>query len=182
MLNKLQEVLETYQKKFSSKIILKEAKSTDLLMDIFSITPKIKKENMQYWGRELRKCWEKIVQIVCEENCKNYSSGLTIDRDGVCDCIVGKYAIDTKYRVGSGDSGTLKKFKQYGKLLTDKGYIPVMVLFRDDNLSAAITAMKTGGWNTIMGSDSFEFINEISGFDIYAWLVENKNAYQTNRS
>jgi hypothetical protein len=39
--------------------------------------------------------------------------------DEFCDLVVGNDAIDTKYRIGSGDSGTLKKFRQYGQELQD---------------------------------------------------------------
>ena len=41
--------------------------------------------------------------------------------DELCDLIAGKDAINTKYRIGSGDSGTLKKFKQYGRKLEGDG-------------------------------------------------------------
>lgn len=83
---------------------------------------------------------------------------------------MGDYAIDTKYRVGSGDSGTLKKFKQYGKMISDLGYKPVFLMVRDDNLPAAMTAIRQGGWTVYTGVDSFNFISEISGIDMNMFL------------
>ena len=88
--------------------------------------------------------------------------------------IVGDDAIDTKYRVGSGDSGTLKKFKQYGKLLSDEGYRPVLLFLREDNLEAAITACRHGGWTVLMGADAFDYLYQKTGVDVYKLLKEQK--------
>jgi hypothetical protein len=89
-----------------------------------------------------------------------------------------KVAIDTKYRIGSGDSGTLKKFKQYGKALQTKGFSPVLLILRLDNLPAAIQACTVGGWKILLGNDSFKFIKEESGFDLLVYLkgVARKHA------
>lgn len=97
--------------------------------------------------------------------------------DEPADLYVGKDAIDTKYRVGSGDSGTLKKFKQYGELLKNKGYNPVFLFLRTDNLPAAMTACNKGGWIVYTGEDSFQYILDKTGFNLKSWLqeqVENK--------
>lgn len=64
---------------------------------------------------------------------------------------MGNLAIDTKYRIGSGDSGTLKKFKAYGPTLEEKGFTPVLLIVREDNLGAAITACNAGGWTVTTG-------------------------------
>lgn len=99
-----------------------------------------------------------------------------IGGDEPCACCVGKDAIDTKYRIGSGDSGTLKKFKSYGKLLKERGYRPVLLMVREDNLAAAMTACATGGWTVLQGQATFDYIKELSDFDLRAWLESCKNS------
>lgn len=49
----LDAVLTRYQSSFSEKIYSEENEEFDLLMNAFSITPQVKRENKQYWGREL---------------------------------------------------------------------------------------------------------------------------------
>ena len=132
-------VLKKYQQSFMSKVYSQENNDSDLLMKVFGITPELKRENRQYWGRELGKCWERLVIEACK-SAQDFKPALKIGADEPCDLRVGKFAIDTKYRVGSGDSGTLKKFKQYGPLLRDHGYVPVFLFLREDNLKSAITA------------------------------------------
>jgi hypothetical protein len=98
----------------------------------------------------------------------------------MCDLVVAKYAIDTKYRIGSGNSGTLKKFKQYGGALRKMGLEPVMLFLRHDNLRAAITACRTGGWTITTGNDSYDFLRSItSGFDLKAWLQARTGRYSS---
>ena len=97
--------------------------------------------------------------------------------DEPCDLIVQNYAIDTKYRLGSGDSGTLKKFKSYGHLLREQGYEPVFLFLREDNLPAAMTACRKGNWNMYIGKQSFDFIKNISGFDMEDYLTRKASAF-----
>lgn len=130
---RLEQILARYQNSFTAKIYAEENEEHDILRDVFGIYPIIKKENRQYWGREL--------------------------------------GIDTKYRIGSGDSGTLKKFKSYGELLRNLNYDPVFLILRQDNLPAAITACQKGTWKVYTGDDSFEFIQTISGFDLKSFLI-----------
>ncbi len=92
-----------------------------------------------------------------------------------------KVAIDTKYRIGSGDSGTLKKFKHYGKALKDKGFEPVLLMLRSDNLPAAIQACKVGGWRILIGDASFEFIKKEAGFDFLAYLKSAAKKHDIKR-
>ena len=107
-------IIERYQASFAEKIYSEENNDHDVIMDMFSITPIIKRENRQYWGRKLGMYWQIIVSAVCKARCSDYQPAQRFGADEPYDLIVGKYAIDTKYRIGSGDSGTLKKFKQYG--------------------------------------------------------------------
>lgn len=180
MHNSLDVILRRYQSSFIDKEYSEENDESDILMDAFGITPSLKRENRQYWGRELGKCWESLVVTACR-NLANFKPALKIGDDEPCDLIVGNYAIDTKYRIGSGDSGTLKKFKQYGPLLQMRGYEPVFLFLREDNLPAAMTACRSGNWTIYVGKDSFDFIKKISGFDIQDYLIQRARAFHVKR-
>ena len=176
-------ILRQYGDSFSSKTYNEENDDLDPLMNVFGISPALKRENRQYWGRELGMCWQLLVsrafEICRKDDCgPGYRSGA----DEMCDLMVGRIAIDTKYRIGSGDSGTLKKFKQYGKALKDLGFEPVFLILRSDNLPAAIQACKVGGWRTIIGPATFDFIKEESGFDMLTFLNNAANQYDIKRA
>jgi hypothetical protein len=168
---RLEQILAGYQKSFTEKIYAEENEEHDILMDVLGISPIIKKENRQYWGRELGMCWQRLVTATCETYCSSFQRALKVESREPCDLIVERYAIDTKYRIGSGDSGTLKKFKSYGELLRTYNYEPVFLILRQDNLPAAITACQEGTWKVYTGDDSFEFIQTISGFDLKSFLI-----------
>ncbi|MFB2721906.1 hypothetical protein [Shewanella xiamenensis] len=176
----LDAILRRYHFSFVEKVYSDENDDHDILMDAFGITPQLKRENRQYWGRELGKIWESLVIEACK-NAPSFQPALRIGGDEPCDLRVGNYAIDTKYRVGSGDSGTLKKFKQYGPLLKENGYEPVFLFLRSDNLPAAMTACQNGGWTIYIGKQSFEFIKEISGVDLEEYLVRKAQSFPVNR-
>jgi hypothetical protein len=159
-----------YQHSLTAKIYADENNDHDVLMELFNITPEMKRENRQYWGRELGMCWQLIVAAVCRARHSDYKPAPRFAADEPCDLIVGNYAIDTKYRIGSGDSGTLKKFKQYGPLLRREGYSPILLIVRPDNLAAAITACTAGGWGVYHSQRAFAFIKELTDFDLYGTL------------
>lgn len=178
--NRLNEILAGYQTSFIDKVYSNENNDYDLLMQAFGITPELKRENRQYWGRELGKCWESLI-IQASSNHPTFQPALRIGADEPCDLILGNYAIDAKYRVGSGDSGTLKKFKQYGPLLREMGYQPVFLFLRDDNLPAAMQACRQGGWEIYIGQESFDFIEGLTGYDLKEYLIRKAEAYPVNR-
>ncbi|MBW4695636.1 MAG: hypothetical protein KME27_28130 [Lyngbya sp. HA4199-MV5] len=177
----LESVLIKYQNSFAEKVYLDENDDHDPLMDVFSLSPQLKRENRQYWGRELGMCWQLLAIEVCRTHCNNFRPALRFENDEPCDLVVGNRAIDTKYRIGSGDSGTLKKFKFYGSLLRENGYEPIFLILRKDNLAAAITACQVGTWGVYTGDDSFEFLRNLTGFDLKAFLTERAGAYPVNR-
>ena len=181
LMNEIKTILEKYFDSFRNKTYSSENEEVDILMRIYGITPEQKRENRQYWGRELGMMWQLLVEALCKEKCSDYKPALHIESDEPCDLRVGKDAIDTKYRIGSGDSGTLKKFKQYGKLLNEKGYRPVLLILRDDNLPAAITACRKGGWTIIQGEDDvFEYLQTIAGCDFRSVLESYIGCYVIN--
>lgn len=158
--DKLSEVLGKYSENFTAKIYNDDFHDTDVLMEAFGITQELKSENKQYWGRELGKCWENLLRDLFETTCTNFEPPQRFGADEPADFFCGKDAIDTKYRVGSGDSGTLKKFESYGKLLTEEGYRPVFLFLRTDNLQVALSKMDAGGWIKYMDEDTFTYIKE----------------------
>lgn len=176
----LDAVLERYKTSFIEKVYSDENDDHDLLMDAFGISPLLKRENRQYWGRELGKCWESLVIEACKR-VQTYQPALRIGCDEPCDLIVQNYAIDTKYRIGSGDAGTLKKFKSYGHLLQSMEYEPVLLFLREDNLPAAMTACQSGAWKIYIGKQSFDFIKDISGFDMESYLRRKAKAFPVGR-
>lgn len=177
----LESILGRYRDSFSEKIYLEENNDHDPLMEVFGISPELKRENRQYWGRELGMCWQLLVSKVFEISREDYGPALRFGYDEPCDFTIDSIAVDTKYRIGSGDSGTLKKFKQYGPLLIEKGYKPVFLIVREDNLPAAITACHAGQWDVHTGDATFEFIKEHSGFDLKKFLKERALSFQIER-
>ena len=61
-------------------------------------------------------------------------------------------------------------FKSNGKVLKERGYRPVPLIIREDNLATAMTACATGGWTVLQGQATFDYIKELSSFDLLAWL------------
>ncbi len=168
---KLRKVLKSYQVAFGAKVYSEDNEDHDVLMNAFGLLPQIKRENRQYWGRELGMCWQRLITSLFEATTTDYRTGLREGADELSDLISGKDAFDTNYRVGSGDSGTLKKFKQYGKRLTALGYNPVLLIVREDNLSAAINSCLSSGWTVYKGQASFDYIQSKTLFDLKTWLI-----------
>ena len=165
-------ILSRYKSNFNSKEFAPIFSSSDILMDFFNITYDTKMQNMQYWNRELGRVWELITkELFTSNNLFKPPESVNFGTDHPVDYFIGNLAIDAKYRIGSGDSGTLKKFKLYGKMLKEMGYNPVFLILRNDNLPAAITAAINGGWQVISYKDAFNFIINYSGVDIVQYLA-----------
>jgi len=169
--NNLKDIFDKYKDSFSKKKISTINTEDDLIMKAFGKKQADVDINKQYWNREFGKYFEYTVVKVFELTHDEFKPGLRLGADEVCDLIIGDVAIDVKYRVGSGDSGTLKKFKQYGKLLKDKGYKPMMLFLRDDNLKSAVTAINKGGWIIKSDEAMFDYILKESGFDLKSFLI-----------
>lgn len=166
----LRNILGQYRDSFITKEYGEENNDHDVLMEVFGITPDLKRENRQYWGRELGKCWERLVCKVFELQCESYQSALKVGSDEPCDCIIGTDAIEAKYRIGSGDSGFSKKTRQYGMDLIELKYNPVILILREDNLASAISTCKKAGWNVFIGTQTFQYISDKADFDLLGWL------------
>jgi len=177
--NLIEPIIKEYYIKFKAKLNQPSVENNDFdeLMNLFNISPELKRDNRQFWGRHLGKLWEKMVVELAKTHCQDFQPELRINKDQLCDLIIGSDAIDTKYRIGSGDSGTLKKLKDYGAILQEKGYNPVMLIVRDDNLPSAIAAVKSRGWNVLTDVESFSYLKEKIGIDINDLIQEFCNIY-----
>lgn len=172
------DILSQYKSNFKSKKFDTIVSDSDILMDFFNITYETKMQNMQYWNRELGRVWELITkELFTSNNLFKPPESVDFGTDHPVDYFIGNLAIDAKYRIGSGDSGTLKKFKLYGKMLKKMRYNPVFLILRNDNLPAAITAAINGGWKIISDKDAFNFIIDYSGIDIVQYLACLKAKY-----
>ena len=173
--------LSRYAVSLSAKVFAAETSESDILMDVFGITPEQKQGNRQYWARELGMCWQALVTDSCEASRADFQPALRFGREEPCDLILGPYAIDTKYRVGSGDAGTLKKFRTNGELLRSLGYEPVLILLRSDNLPAALRAFVSGGWTIMEGEESFRFLRKETGQDLRQFLADRSGGHEIVR-
>lgn len=183
MERKVVDILSKYKSRFNSKEFASIFSSSDILMHFFNITYDTKMQNMQYWNRELGRVWELITrELFASNSLFQPPESVDFGTDHPVDYFIGNLAIDAKYRIGSGDSGTLKKFKSYGKMLKERGYNPVFLILRNDNLQAAINAAMSGGWQIISDKDAFSFIRKKSGIiDIAQYLVHLKAKYDSLR-
>ena len=181
MENSINELLAQYHKSFVGKTYPDENNDYDILMEIYGISPDLKRENRQYWGRELGMLWQLIVTEIFKAHHPKFRPAFKVDKDEPCDLRAGQDAIDTKYRIGSGDAGTLKKFKKYGQDLTKEGYRPVLLILREDNLTHAIKACENGGWLILTGQDTFDYIKSETGVDIIDFLKGFGNDFALNR-
>jgi hypothetical protein len=176
----LEGILSGYSRGFTAKVFQEEEDPVvDVLMAVFDLTPLIKAGNRQYWGRELGYCWQLLVNAVCRIRCAaNYRPAPRDGADQPFDLLVGTDAIDTKYRIGSGDWGTLKKFQSNGTKLREAGLTPIMLILREDNLKAAIDACYAGTWEVLTGDRSFEYLENVTeGFALKPWLEARKGRF-----
>lgn len=175
--NSLDEILERYGIAFANKQFGRELSDVDNLMQVFAITPELKAQNPQYWGRQLGMCWQRLVKELFRQTHDDFGESIREDSYEICDFVAGTDAIDTKYRIGSGDSGTLRKFRQYGLRLLELGYRPVLLILREDNLPAAINACVSGGWTVITGQATFMYIQNATGFNLQSWLQSRRGHF-----
>lgn len=171
------QVIEHYAESFGAKQHGPENEDCDILMDAFGISPERKRENRQYWGRELGMCWQRLVTALFQCTVPGYADPPRDGLDELADLRADNDVIDTKYRIGSGDSGTLKKFREYGRTLRSEGYNPIMLIVREDNLPAAISACQSGGWQIYTGAATFNYIESKTGIDLLAWLQNLGSRY-----
>ena len=75
----------------------------------------------------------------------------------------------------------IKKFKQYGLMLREKGFTPGFLILRDDNLAAAIGACRAGRWDVNTGNAVFDYIRDHTKFDLKAFLEQRALKFRIER-
>lgn len=166
----LRRVLQSCKAAFDVKVFEDFDTGTDVLMDSLSVTPAMKAANRQYWGRQLGACWEALLRSVWAERSPFVRFPKPGDPIYPCDIVSEGLAIDAKYRIGSGDSGTLQKLARNAKTLVTSNLQPILLVLRDDSLKSAISAAKAGGWKVVEGEAAFEFVHVTLGHDILEFL------------
>jgi len=169
----LENILNQYQQAFTERTSPEESTEEDDLMLAFGLTQAIKATNKQYWERQLGKCWERLVETLCQQTCDQYQKA----HDTHYDLAVGLNAIDTKYRMGSGDAKTLRGFRENAQTLIDEGFTPVLLIVRNDNLAQAIKACRDGGWEIYAGNNAYSYLRSLTQFDLQAWLQTRQNRF-----
>ncbi|MDB9316037.1 hypothetical protein PN462_23200 [Spirulina sp. CS-785/01] len=169
----LENVLRDYQQSFLSKKFSQDSIEKDDLMLAFGLTQELKAINKQYWGRQLGACWERLVKQLCKASCNNFS----LPHNSSYDLALGQDALDTKYRLGSGDSKTVRGWKANGEQLKAEGFNPILLIVRTDNLDAAIQACQVGGWEIKVGSDAYQYLENKTQFNLQTWLRERRDRF-----
>jgi hypothetical protein len=164
MNNDLKNLVESYKLSFEKKILNHKHFKQDDIMNLFNKNQYDLLLNKQYWHREFGKFYEKYVKIIAKSKLK-YNDSPKYKKYDLCDLVIDNFAIDTKYRIGSGDSGTVRKLKFYGEQLIKLNYKPILLIFRDDNLEGTIKSLSKE-WNVLTGDNSNKFIIEHLDFDI----------------
>jgi hypothetical protein len=77
----LENILEKYKNSFVDKVYSPDNDDHDLLMDVFSLSPHLKRQNMQYWGRELGMCWQLLVTDVYRNYCSDFKPAFKLGND-----------------------------------------------------------------------------------------------------
>ena len=106
--NSLETILTKYSESFSEKVFSEQSSAEDDLMRVFGLTQEMKSNNRQYWGRELGACWERLVKELCQLTCDRFQE----PHNTSYDLAIAKDAIDTKYRLGSGDEAYQYLYEQ----------------------------------------------------------------------
>ena len=177
----IKDILLDYQVRFSNKIYSQDNNDYDLLMDAFGISPKLKLENMQYWGRELGACLEKVMKTRMSKS-KHYENPIK-EKSGrePYDFQFRDRAIDVKYRIGSGDAGTIKKWTENAKDIIELGLQPTLLILREDSLESTVSACRRAGWDIYAGEEFYNFSKNRLDFNLKKYLKSIKAEYQIKR-
>lgn len=179
----LRAILKTYRDNFANKSFGKaESDTSDILMDVFGINADTKRENRQYWGRELGTCWERLVKAVFTATIPDVLPGYKLGKKEICDLVAEPHAIDMKYRLATSQPAVRDELERHAEWLVAANYVPVLLVLRDDNLPAAVRRCETGGWTVHTGAAAFDFIKGRTHIDLNAWLTKLGDAYFAARS
>lgn len=163
-------IIGGYREAFSRKDFGDELPVSDLLMDAFGITPETKRENAQYWGRELGSVWQRLVFESFKHVDKSTRTPPKQCPVHPCDVVTRGFGIEVKYRIGSGDAPFIKNLEANASVFTARGESPVLLVFREDSLATNIKRAGRAGWTVKAGAESLAFLLEHTGCDLEAFL------------
>jgi hypothetical protein len=179
---KLESICQDFSQRSSSKEYPPHNDDHDPLMDMYSMTPELKRENPQYWGSQLGANWQRLVAATFYFFRRpDYGPPIQYERTEPFDFRFGKIVVDTKYRVGSHDSGTLNKFRLNGIFLNGEGFHPVALILRHDTHRGAITQLLSGGWEVFVADEAFDYIREQTSFDLETFLQQRAHKFAIDR-
>jgi hypothetical protein len=164
--------LGRYHETFTDRMPEEQDAVSDALMDFFRLTPEIKNRERQFYGRHLGAAWEEIAGKILHAHDPSTEFPRPGTEDTPCDIVYRGFAIDTKYRIGSGDSGTMRKLAGNASTLARRGFVPLLLIFRNDSLKPSISAARTGGWTICEGEAAVSFIRTHTGYDLLDFLKE----------
>ena len=118
----------------------------------------------QYYSRHLGAMWERLVRHACGGGQHVYAGEDT--RLELADVIMGEWAIECKYRVGSGEPTFGRRLANKGIKLQERGYRPVLLVARSDSLPILSAIAAKGNWLLLQGAESFRWIEEQTGVDV----------------
>jgi hypothetical protein len=180
----LETLLHSYSNSFKNKVFREvEEVEPDLLMEVFGINAILKNANRQYWGRELGKCWELLLLKTFQASKPDFFNlPRRIDGAEPYDFQYKHFGIDAKYRVGSGDSKTLKLFKANGDIIRNEGMEPMALFLRQDNLRSAMGNFRKGEWIVLQGQETFDFVHSETSIDLKKLLTgyRDKRTFNIN--
>lgn len=165
----LSPTIAKYTALFTRQVYNEEPFQSDILLEAFHLSPVVIRQHKQYWHRHLGACWERLVKSVFSSHV-SYQGTIRLKNKSPCDFTFDKIAVDTKYRLGSGDSGTMGKLSRNAQWLKSMGFEPMMLILREDNLPQAIARMQGAGWAVLCADASFKFIARHGDFDLKAYL------------
>lgn len=144
---------------------------SDFLMQALGVTPADKAVNAQLVGRTLGTVWERLVRAAVKSAPTGTYGGRVLrpgTRTELCDLQLDtsdvEFCVDAKYRLGSGDSKTLRSIRQAGQQLREAGKEPLLLVLREDSNPVALAACST--WTILTGEDSLAWVREHCGCDL----------------
>jgi hypothetical protein len=81
------------------------------------------------------------------------------------------FEIRSCYQIG--DSKRIQADENMAVALKHLNYEPVMLIFCNTSLESPVTRLKRN-WNLLQGKDAFNFVKELSGFDLLEFLKNEK--------
>lgn len=174
--DELRLVLAQCRAGMDAKEYSEESTLVDPLMTALGVTLSDKRAHPQFFGQMLGMCWEQLVYRLLGETTPQFKPPVRVGRLEPCDFVLRDMAVDMKYRIGSGDSRTIRNIRRNGRFLTELGLRPHLAILRTDSMQSSLDSLRLGGWTILEGQETVDFVSRESGFDLVAWLMNHARA------